>query len=166
MVQVFNSLQIQLEPTLQLLRWDWAGPMYTTGMSAAFERLLIYSRQYQVRRWLADVSNLPLVSTDEQAWLSEFWLPQFMALPIRALALVLPINLHNQLVVESLLADGRRQFRADVQFFSDIPAALDWLTPTAPVAEQLENEWQRALPHWANRHYSRASASRSSSWNH
>lgn len=158
MVHAFDSLQIQLEPTLQLLRWDWAGPMHTAGVPAAFERLLVCSRQHHVRRWLADVSNLPLVTTDEQAWLSGVWLPQFLLLPIRTLALVLPINLHNQLVVESLLADGRRRVRADVQFFSDIPAALDWLTPSAVTAEQLENEWEQALPDWKNRYYSRAAS--------
>ncbi|MFD2785854.1 hypothetical protein [Hymenobacter rubripertinctus] len=130
--------------------------MHTAGIPAAFERLLAYSQQYQVRRWLADVSNLPLVNTDEQAWLSETWLPRFKALPIRTLALVLPINLHNQLVVEALLVEGRPQPRANVQFFSDIPAALDWLTPSALVAGRMENEWQQALPEWDNRHASRS----------
>ncbi|MBT9393125.1 hypothetical protein KLP40_08110 [Hymenobacter sp. NST-14] len=148
MVYASDSLRIQLEPTLRLLRWAWASSLPAAGIPAAFAQLLVCSRQHHVRRWLADLSSLPLVSTDEQAWLSEVWLPQFVRLPIRTLALVLPVNLHNQLVVESLLADGRRLVRADVQFFSDLPGAIDWLTPSAAAAEGLEREWQGAWSGW------------------
>ncbi|RSK49450.1 STAS/SEC14 domain-containing protein [Hymenobacter rigui] len=143
---MFNSLLTQLEPSLQILRWDWHGSMTTSSFQAAFEKLLQYSRQQHVKRWLADVSHLPLVGTDEQAWLSENWLPRFAALQIREIALVLPVNLHNQLVVESVLADGRRHIRAEIQFFSDVPAALDWLTAgNDDMVEQMEQEWQHRL---------------------
>ncbi|WP_426490090.1 hypothetical protein [Hymenobacter sp. 102] len=141
---MFNSLLTQLEPSLQLLRWDWHGSLTTGSFQAAFEHLLHESRRYHVTRWLADVSHLPLVGTDEQAWLSENWLPRFAALQVQEVALVLPVSLHNQLVVESVLADGRRHIRADIQFFSDVPAALDWLTAAdTPLVERLEREWQR-----------------------
>jgi len=112
----------------------------------AFEQLLVCSDKYRIRKWLADVSRIPLVGTDEQAWLSEIWLPRFMPLQVRTVALVLPVSLHNQLVVESVLADGRRQVRADVQFFSDVHSALDWLTISADALMlQLEQEWQEAM---------------------
>ena len=151
MVRAFGALLVQQEPSLQLLRWAWAGPLHTVGLRPAFEQLLTCSRGYKVRCWLADLSGLPPVSTDEQAWLSEVWLPQFALLQVRALSLVMPVDLHNQLVVENLLHDGRRQFQADVQFFSDTAAALDWLTSSETVAEQLEATWQQALPGWQAR---------------
>ncbi|AHJ95856.1 hypothetical protein Hsw_0261 [Hymenobacter swuensis DY53] len=146
MVCAFESLFMQIEPSLKLLRWDWQGPMDRPAFEQAFEQLLECSSKYHVRKWLADVSRIPLVGTDEQAWLSETWLPRFVPLQVRTIALVLPVSLHNQLVVESLLTDGRRQVRADIQFFSDVPAALDWLTTSADtLVQQLEQEWQEAM---------------------
>ncbi|RSK42825.1 hypothetical protein EI293_13580 [Hymenobacter perfusus] len=146
MVCAFDSLFLQIEPSLELLRWDWQGPMSRPVFERAFEQLLVCSDKYRVRKWLADVSRIPLVGTDEQAWLSEIWLPRFMPLQVRTVALVLPVSLHNQLVVESVLADGRRQVRADVQFFSDVHSALDWLTISADALMlQLEQEWQEAM---------------------
>ncbi|GAB3300274.1 hypothetical protein [Hymenobacter tenuis] len=87
---------------------------------------------------------MPPVGIDEQAWLSEVWLAQFASLRVRHLALIQPAGLHNQLVVENLLADGCRQVRADVQFFSDSAGALDWLLPSALVISGVEQEWQQA----------------------
>ncbi|MCA8832275.1 hypothetical protein [Hymenobacter pini] len=154
MVRTFNSLLTQWAPSLRLLRWDWQGPLTDTAFQLAFNRLLVQSQQLRVTRWLADVSHVPIVGSDEQAWLSETWLPGFAELPVRTVALVLPTNLHNQLVVESILADGRRLAQAEVQFFSDVVSALDWLTGAdEQAAEQVEQEWQRAVRppalHWA-----------------
>lgn len=144
MVCALESLFVQIEPSLELMRWDWRGPLTQAGFERAFEQLLECSHRYGIRRWLADVSRLPLVGTDEQAWLSEHWLPRFMLLGVHTVALVLPVSLHNQLVVESVLADGRRRFRAEIQFFSDVPAALDWLTAsTDSLVADLEQAWQQ-----------------------
>ncbi|UYZ61932.1 hypothetical protein [Hymenobacter weizhouensis] len=104
------------------------------------------TQQDRVTGWLADIAHLPLVSIDEQAWLSDVWLPQFAGLAVRTVALILPLGLHNQLVLESVLADSRRYPCAEIQFFSDIPAALDWLTGSALLAEQLERQWEQAHP--------------------
>lgn len=141
---VFESLYLQSEPSLHLLRWEWHGPVTPGNFRSAFEQLLASSHQYRATGWLADVAHMPMVSIDEQIWLSDVWLPQFVALPVRTVALLLPISLHNQLVVESLLADGRRHTRLKIQFFSDIPAALDWLTNSAVLAEELGQRWDQA----------------------
>lgn len=85
---------------------------------------------------------MPSVGTDEQAWLSEAWLTRFAELGVDRIAIIQPINLHNQLVLESILTDGRRYLRAEVQFFSDVPAALDWLASSPVQAQQLEQQWE------------------------
>ncbi|WP_188557916.1 hypothetical protein [Hymenobacter glacieicola] len=131
-----------MEPTLQLLRWEWYGPTSTGEFQAVFKKLVVYSKRHQVTSWLADVSRMAPVGTDEQAWLSEAWLAEFATVGIQSIALILPLGLHNQLVVENVLTDGRRYVRAEVQFFSDIPAALDWLAPTAAQAQALEQQWE------------------------
>lgn len=146
MIHASTSLATQWAPALHLLRWDWQAPLSAAGFQAAFNRLLLQSRQLRVTRWLADVSQAPVVGFEEQAWLSETWLPAFAELPVRTVALVLPASLHNQLVVENVLADGRRLVQAEIQFFSDVVSALDWLTESdEQLAGQVEREWQRTI---------------------
>ncbi|MBX0292704.1 STAS/SEC14 domain-containing protein [Hymenobacter sp. HSC-4F20] len=147
----FGCLWVHVEPTLRLLRWEWKETVSSEDFQVAFKSLLAYSNSHQVKNWLADISHMPSVGTDEQAWLSETWLEQFAALGIEHIAFIQPVNLHNQLVLESVLTDGRRYLRTEVQFFSDILAALDWLTPSPCQAEHLEQQWKevkRCLPRY------------------
>ncbi|WP_139924816.1 STAS/SEC14 domain-containing protein [Hymenobacter sp. DG01] len=143
MFSALNSVAAQIEPDFQLIRWEWAGPIVREDFRAAFEKLVACSTAHGVTRWLADISRMPPVGIDEQAWLSEMWMEQFAAAGIRAVAVIEPIALHNQLVVESILADGRRYTRTEIQFFSDIPAALDWLAGSDQQAQQLEARWEQ-----------------------
>lgn len=146
MIRVLDSLCLQLHPALHLLRWEWRGPMSLPRFQVAFNQLLEYSIEYKTRRWLVDAAVMPPVGSSEQAWLSEEWLPQVaqQGLALANLALVLPTSLHNHLVVESVLNDGRRYLTTNVQFFSDTTSALDWLTPSPSVLFALEDEWRMA----------------------
>lgn len=143
MFSALNSVVAQIEPDFRLIRWEWTGPIVREDFQASFEKLVACSAANGITRWLADISRMPPVGIDEQAWLSEMWMEQFAAAGIRAVAVIEPIALHNQLVVESILADGRRYIRAEIQFFSDIPAALDWLAGSDQQAQQLEARWEQ-----------------------
>lgn len=142
MINARNSLHIQVVSSLHMLRWEWQGLLSFDRFKASFEHLLSVSREQHITHWLADVNSFPLVGTDEQAWLSEVWLPRFARLRLRNVALLQPNNIHNQLVVENVLGDCRRRATTDVQFFNDIPAALDWLSGSESIAEQLMQEWE------------------------
>lgn len=146
MIFTFDSILLQVVTTCKLLRWEWQGPIIYAGFQRAFEQLVLSTRQYGVTSWLADMAHMPPIGTDEQAWLSEVWLMHVASLRLRRIALIMPLHLHNQLVLESVLADGRRYMLADVQFFSDTIAALDWLTSSEKLAIQLEQVWQQQRP--------------------
>ncbi|SNC77348.1 hypothetical protein SAMN06265337_3931 [Hymenobacter gelipurpurascens] len=146
MVGVFGSLCVQVAPQGQLLRWKWQDAASYESFQQSFELIVAASRDHSVTQWLADLSTMSPLGINEQQWLSENWLVQFAALGIHRIALIEPNSLHNQLVIESVLADGRRYTHADIQFFADVPAALDWLTMSdAGVIETLEQEWQAVL---------------------
>lgn len=148
MIRVLDSLYVQVHSGLSLLRWEWRGPMSLPRFQVAFNQLLAYSLRYKVQRWLADTASMPPVGNSEQTWFSDEWLPQAeqqgLGLGLKSFALVLPTNLHNQLALESMLADGRRYWSIDVQFFSDTTTALDWLTKSSAVITALEDEWRAA----------------------
>jgi hypothetical protein len=147
MICVVNSLFVQVSPHSRLLRWEWRGPLEFDEFEESLQKLLVISQGYNVTQWLVDSSTMPLLGMDEQAWLSDVWLEQFLTLGVQHLAFIQPPNLHNQLIVETMLSEGQRHAKINFQFFSDIPAALDWLTrSSASLIEVLEYEWQAALP--------------------
>lgn len=141
MINRQDSLCFQYDDSLKLLRWQWQGSMDLGKFQDAFEQLADFSRQHRITKWLADTSDMPLVGSEEQTWLGEHWLPQFPRLGVSRIGLVLPLSLHNVLVVEHLMLDDQHYMPANVQFFSDTPAALDWLTDSSPRIQLLENEW-------------------------
>ncbi|TGE26354.1 hypothetical protein [Hymenobacter metallicola] len=136
-----DSLLLHYDQGLRLLRWQWRGPISSAQFQAAFYYLLEKSDQERVRRWLVDTSSMPVVGIDEQAWLSDTWLPLFVRLQVTDVAIILPNNMHNQLVIENVLADGQRYECGDIQFFSDATSALDWLTNSSGRGLELEQEW-------------------------
>ncbi|TGE05356.1 STAS/SEC14 domain-containing protein [Hymenobacter fodinae] len=147
MICVVNSLFVQVSPQSRLLRWEWRGPLEFKEFEQSLQQLLVISQDHQITQWLVDSSTMPLLGMEEQAWLSDKWLEQFLALGVEHLAFIEPPNLHNQLIVENILSEAQRHARINFQFFSDIPAALDWLTRSAtPLIDSLEREWQAALP--------------------
>ncbi len=107
-----------------------------------------FSLEQGANRWLVDSASLPPLGLDEQAWLSELWLPCAEHLKLRHLALVLPGDVHNQLIVENVISDGQRYVKANIQFFSDTSTALDWLTGSATLMRAMELEWHIAHTTW------------------
>lgn len=138
-----DSLLLHHDQGLRLLRWQWQGALSPEQFRTAFYYLLEISEKQRIRRWLADTAGMPLVGIDEQAWLSETWLPLFAQLQVSDVAIILPTSVHNQLVIETVLADGQRYECGEIQFFSDAVSALDWLTNSSGRGPELELEWQQ-----------------------
>jgi hypothetical protein len=136
-----NSLFLHVDQELRLLRWQWHGPITSAQFQSSFFHLIEVSSKQRVKRWLVDTTGMPIVGIDEQAWLSETWLPLFAQLHVLDVAIILPSSMHNQLVVETVLADGKRFECGEIQFFSDITSALDWLTNSSGRGPELEREW-------------------------
>jgi hypothetical protein len=136
-----ESLLLQHDPQLQLVRWQWQGPLSLLRFQMALERLLLFSRQHKIRQWMVDISQMPPLGNDEQAWVSQRWVAQFAHIGVLNLALMLPNDLHNQLAMEHVLDSGRCYTQINVQFFADFPAALDWLSKTPDDVHRLEMEW-------------------------
>jgi len=140
-----ESLLLQHDSQLQLARWQWRGPLSLLRFQMALERLLLFSRQHRIRQWVVDISQLPPLGDDEQAWMSQHWVLQFARSGVSNLALMLPDDLHNQLALEHVLDSGRCYAQVNVQFFADFPAALDWVSKTPEDVERLDQEWFEAI---------------------
>lgn len=85
--------------------------------------------RYQARQVLLNLQKLPPFSLGLQEWLQRNWLPRLRRTGIQRLAVLLPIDVYNMMVVEGLLWSSTRQdLPYEVQYFSETAAVLDWLT--------------------------------------
>ena len=144
MIHALNSVLIQYSSSPRLLRWQWHGPVTDQLVMVEFDALLRFARPRQPYYWLSDVSNMAPIGSTAQQWLNETWLPHFSRLRGTKLAIILPTNVHNQLVLENVLANPRYGGSCEIQYFSDTAAALDWLVDGDDTyLNILEEEWQR-----------------------
>ncbi|MBC6610278.1 hypothetical protein H8B15_05070 [Hymenobacter sp. BT507] len=146
MIYRFPCVTVLFDANLRLLWWKWVDASKDVAFKEVFEQLLQLSDELKPFRWLADVSSLPAVSLIHQHWLSESWLPQYRRLHIQALAILLPSSLHNQLALENLVDNALPTTHCDMQYFTEVLAALDWLAlMDEECAAQLHRQWLAAV---------------------
>ncbi|RIY12929.1 hypothetical protein [Hymenobacter rubripertinctus] len=87
---------------------------------------------------------MPPMSPEVEQWIKASWIPRLRDSGIRRLALLLPADSYNMRVIEGLLwASATQVLPYEIQYFSELPAALDWVTDAElPTSEP---DWSR---HW------------------
>ena len=147
LLPVINSLVVQAEEDLRLLRFQWAVPSMQP-IRPAFEwgRDLLVARQ--PTRTLVDFTGLPPIGLADELWLVSSWLPVIAAQSLEQAALVFPrrYQLHNQLALEPWIWVARRLISFPFQLFDEAPMALHWLTGSAETVQRLQTEWLAARP--------------------
>ncbi|NML65697.1 hypothetical protein HHL22_10820 [Hymenobacter sp. RP-2-7] len=139
-----SPLFIQEDAELQLLRVRWAGSRNAPAFRTAASGLVDLMQQHGTRRLLLELSEQPDLPVYDQLWLSTTLLPRIAQLPVTQLVIILASQrVYNRHVLESLLMQYQARIKADVQFFTQDEAALDWLTDNSPRVPALLAEWAR-----------------------
>lgn len=141
-----SPLFIQEDAELQLLRARWAGSRNASAFRDAASGLVGLAQQHGTRRLLLELSEQPDLPVYDQLWLSTTLLPRIAQLPVTQLVIILASQrVYNRHVLESLLMQHQARIKADVQFFTQPEAALDWLTDNSPRVPALLAEWAREV---------------------
>lgn len=141
-----SPLFIQGDAELQLLRAHWVGSRNASAFREAASGLIDLAQQHGTRRLLLELNEQPDLPVFDQLWLSTTLLPRIAQLPITQLVIILSSQrVYNRHVLESLLMQYQACIRADVQFFAQPEAALDWLTDNSPRVPALLAEWTREM---------------------
>ena len=111
-------------------------------LPALLKPVLASIRRHAARQLLLDLRALPPLNQNMEQWLRVAWLPRLRAVGLRRLALLLPADRHNLRVIEGLLwASAEQSLPYEMQYFSGLAAALDWLSDAElPSAER---DWRR-----------------------
>jgi len=149
MLYDLDYMLIQYTDELQLLRAQWRAGHSLHHFKQGLSRILELTETHAVTHVVLDLHDLPDIGIIEQAWISLTWFPKMANLPLQQVAMVMPPrSLYNQMVVESILWMGQALIHFDIQFFSEVEDALDWITGESPLLSALQLEWHRpsALP--------------------
>lgn len=122
-------LIIRYNYRLRLLRL-WRREMRdAVHLPTVLEVMLTAVTRYNARQLVLNLQKLPPFSLKLQEWLQTSWLPRLRESGIRRLAVLLPADVYNMMVVEGLLWTTTRQaLPYEVQYFTETAAAFDWLS--------------------------------------
>lgn len=141
-----HNFQVQHEPALRLMRFQWVGAPQTLLLRAGMRycRDLVESlHPYYV---LVDFHGMPPVEMRDELWMSVHWFPRVSRRPLRGVAVIYsPEQLHNQMAVEAMLWFGKRFMHYQLQVVADALSAYDWFTDgDTAVGQRLVAEWNAA----------------------
>jgi hypothetical protein len=109
---------------------------------ASVEQLLGLCHQRQVRHLLLNMNAMPDISVYDQVWMSTHWMPAVMKSQLERVVLVNHRRrVHNQLAIESLIAQAQPSIRCDIQYFPQPRTGLHWLSDYSDRLPALLDEW-------------------------
>ena len=137
-----SDFSLQFDEELSLLRIEWASGNDMRTFRASVGQLLVLSQQLQVRRLLLNMNTLPDISVYDQVWLGAHWIPTLVKSVLERVVLVNHRRrVHNQLAIESLLAQMLPSIRFDIQYFPQSGPGLHWLSDYSDRLPALLAEW-------------------------
>lgn len=140
-----DCIRLHYDAEAQLLHYAWCGDLSSgKTLRPALEVIAQLAPQLQIRQCLLDTRFLPPISIEDQFWILHSWLPRVCLPTIECVAVIVGERDYNLMVIESLLRAGRRFIRFDVQLFSDLDAAFDW------VVDGHEEATSRLMAEWLN----------------
>jgi hypothetical protein len=151
----FPMIKVQYAPEVALLRAGWQPGQPLTRFPEALRLLMKFSRRHTVKNWLVDMQGLPQIGPQELDWIRQQWFPAMATTPVEDLLLILPSDLHNELVAITPLHDNSIKPSFAIHYFSDCQGALHYLSEQQHLVDQLHEEWNLetvpcADPQWAN----------------
>ena len=137
------DLSLQYDEPLGLLRVEWTSGADMRTFRASAEQLVHTCRQLGVRHLLMNMNTFPDISVYDQVWLGANFMPGIVQLPLERVVLVIHRRrVHNQLAIESLIAQVRATIAFDIQYFPQPGPGLHWLTDNAVCLPALLAEWE------------------------
>ena len=139
------AIQLQYDAPAALLRAAWRQGCRLADFVPALLQLVEFSRVRGARHWLMNIDNLPPMGPPEQAWILESWFPAMRTTAVEHLALVLPPDLHNQMVATAPVFNPPAAMSFELHFFPDDATAFSWLLDDDPRGAALWQEWEAEL---------------------
>ena len=130
-MRVFSSsyLHIHHVPQLHSLELEWRGRVQGDELRVGTLKGLQFAQQHQIRAWIANMTDMLVISPEDQAWLKAEWLPQLHLLGIEFLAIVISTDALNRMSVHNIMCESEQAGQAPLEtvYFSSVQDARDWV---------------------------------------
>jgi hypothetical protein len=111
----------------QAIYCSWEGEVPSQQFQEVMQLKLQHMQAFATRKWMLDIRYMQAISFDDQQWLLENWMREFLKLPILKIAIIQSFDEYNNMVVEDLLRYRPLNPGCEVQLFADPEASLAWL---------------------------------------
>jgi hypothetical protein len=104
----------------------WVGEVESKFFKEILTAKLKWIKTYQPHFWIIDIKYMRAVDVADQEWLLNTWQN---AIPpsIKKIAIIKPLDVYNEMVVETILAAKWNPSVLEVQLFSDYDSSLTWI---------------------------------------
>lgn len=118
---------------LSMIQYIWRGHVSSSEYRKALDKILRIARKEKATYWLSDQTHATTLDLTDQHWTTDVWMPKIFKTQLRKLAILLPHDIYNNMVLEDFIqqAEGRCPF--EIQFFSDAESAIEWFHEPVPV---------------------------------
>lgn len=121
-----KAYQISFNKETNYVVMVWKGYSTTKEFREGAETMLDMLSHNYAAKVLGDIKDMILISSDDQNWLNNDFLPRAVNKGLRTMALVQPDHYFNRIAVETVSFKVDKQ-KLTIQFFKDIESADSWL---------------------------------------
>ena len=129
-------LHIDWDEEFDILYLEWK---YYPGSKKYRESLALalkMAHQKKVRFWIANIPEPKLVLPEDFTWLHEVWFPELVSLPIEKVALILPVDMIQEMTGEYLNKVEASVLPFEIDLFDQTEKAYTWIkgeTSSGPI---------------------------------
>ena len=120
------TYRIWFDDTTGIVRMQWTGYATSAQFREGTRDMLRVLKEHSASAVLGDITDMVLISQEDQQWLVECFLPVAIESGFKSVALLKPHHYFNKVAVETV-AYKVNQDLLSIRFFDDEAAALEWL---------------------------------------
>ena len=121
-----ETYRIWFDAQSGIVRMKWKGYANSQQFREGTRRMLEVLREAKATVVLGDITDMVLISQDDQQWLIENFLPVATDAGFRAIALLKPQHYFNRVAVETIAYKVNKE-KLRISFFETEAEALSWL---------------------------------------
>jgi hypothetical protein len=111
----------------QAIACSWEGEVLSDQFKQLMQLKLQFFQSFAACNWMLDIRYMQAIGLDDQQWLLENWMQDFLKLPIRKIAIIQSYDIYNVMVVEHFLRYISENSAFEVQLFADFESSLAWI---------------------------------------
>jgi hypothetical protein len=118
---------IEYRASEQAIFCSWQGEVPSAQFQQVMKLKLQHMKSFLPRNWMLDIRYMQAIGYEDQQWLLDNWIQEFLKLPIRKIAIIQSFDIYNSMVIEEFLRYSPGKGTCEVQLFADQEASLAWI---------------------------------------